>query len=134
LVLAFVLCAVAVPLAHWLLHRQADSPRNLVELAELLRQSDPPLYIVPMADHSPEVGFYLCERPRPREQLQWLRRAAEHGDRWRGVVFCEMNRSLGEIEENEWQRWGEYAMRIGPFVFFGDPPLLGRIRQAISPD
>jgi hypothetical protein len=84
-----------------------------------------------MADHDPEVGFYLCERPRPREQLQWLPRAAEHGDRWRGVVFCERGGHLHDIEESEWRRWGEHAMRIGPFVLFGDPILLGRIRQAI---
>jgi hypothetical protein len=32
---------------------------------------------------------------------------------------------------NEWQHWGEHGMRIGPFVLFGDPALLGRIRQAI---
>ena len=132
LVLAFVLCAVAVPLAHWLLHRQADSPRNLVELAELLRQSDPPLYVVPMTDYGPETGFYLCEQPRSREQLQLLRRAAEQGERWRGIVYCEMHGSLGEIEENEWQRWGAYGMRRGPFVLFGDPALLGRIREALS--
>jgi hypothetical protein len=120
-----------VALAQRLLHRPADPPGTLAELVDLLRHADPPLYVVPMTDYGPEAGFYLCERPRPREQLQWLRRAAEHSDRWRGIVFCEMNRSLGEIEENEWQRWGEHAMRIGPFVFFGDPALLGRIRQAI---
>jgi hypothetical protein len=130
-VIAFALCAAAVPLVHRLLHRHADRPRTLAELAELLRQSDPPLYAVPMADHDPEVGFYLCERPRPREQLQWLRRAAEQGDRWRGVVFCERGGWLGDIEEGEWQRWGEHGMRIGPFVLFGDPALLGRIRQAL---
>jgi hypothetical protein len=27
--------------------------------------------------------------------------------------------------------WGEYGMQVGPFVFFGDPDLLGRIRRAI---
>jgi hypothetical protein len=130
-VTAFALCAAAVPLAHRLLHPRADPPRTLAELAALLRQFDPPLYVVPMTDSSPEEGFYLCERPRPREQLQQLRRLPESADRWRGVVFCERGRHLGEIEESEWQRWGEHAMRIGPFVFFGDPALLGRIRQAI---
>jgi hypothetical protein len=130
--MAFALCAAAVPLAHRLLRPRADPPRTLAELAELLRQSEPPLYVVPMTDHGPEAGFYLCEQPRSREQLQWLRRAAEQGERWRGIVFCEMNRSLGEIEENEWQRWGAYGMRRGPFVLFGDPALLGRIREALS--
>jgi hypothetical protein len=128
---AFVLCAVAVPLAHRLLHRHTDPPHTLTELADLLRQSDPPLYVVPMTDHGLETVFYFCERPQPREQLQLLRRAVEQGDRWRGIVYCERNVSLGEIEMNEWQHWDDYGMRIGPFVLFGDPALLGRIRQAI---
>jgi hypothetical protein len=132
LVMAFAVCAAAVPLAHRLLHQHAVPPRTLAELADLLRQSEPPLYAVPMTDSSPEEGIYLCEQPLPREQLQRLPRAAEQGDRWRGVVYCERNRRLGEIEENEWQRWGEYGLRRGPFVLFGDPALLGRIREALS--
>jgi hypothetical protein len=131
LAIAFAVCAAAVPLAHRLLHRHAEPPRTLAELAALLRQSEPPLYVVPMTDLGPEAGFYLCERPRPREELQWLWRAAEHGERWRGVVFCERGVHLGEIEESEWQRWGEYGLRLGPFVLFGDPALLRRIRQAL---
>jgi hypothetical protein len=133
LVMAFALCAAAVPLTHRLLHPRAEPPRTLAQLAELLRRSEPPLYVVPMTDYGPETGFYLCEQPRSREQLQLLRRAAEQGERWRGIVFCERARHLGgEIEDSEWQRWGEHGMRIGPFVFFGDPALLGRIRQALS--
>jgi hypothetical protein len=131
LVTAFAVCAAAVPLAHRLLHRHVDPPRTLTELSALLRQFDPPLYVVPMTDHDPEAGFYLCDRPQPRERLQFLRRLPESADRWRGVVFCERGRHVGEIEDSEWQRWGDYGMRIGPFVLFGDPALLGRIRQAI---
>jgi hypothetical protein len=88
-VMAFAVCAAAVPLAHRLLHRHADPPGRLAELAALLRQSDPPLYAVPVIEHDSEAGLYLCERPRPREQLQFLRRLPESTDRWRGVVYCE---------------------------------------------
>jgi hypothetical protein len=131
-VMAFALCAAAMLLAHRLLHPRSDPPRTLAELAALLGRSDPPLYAVPMAEHDPEAGLYLCEQPRPRERLQLLRRFPEYGDRWRGVVFCERDQHLGgEIGESEWQRWGTYGMRIGLFVLFGDPDLLGRIRQAI---
>jgi hypothetical protein len=77
--MAFVLCATAVSLAHRLLHRHTDPPHTLTELADLLRRSDPPLYVVPMTKHGPETGFYLCERPQPREHLLLLRRAAERG-------------------------------------------------------
>lgn len=132
LVMTFALCAAAVPLAHRLRHRHTDPPRTLAELAACLRQSDRPLYVVSMAEHDPEAGLYLCEQPRSRERLQLLHRFPEYGDRWRGVVFCERDGYLGgEIGESEWQRWGEYGLRIGPFVFFGDPALLDRIRQAI---
>jgi hypothetical protein len=130
--MAFALCAAAVPLAHRLLHPRADPPGTLAELADLLRRLEPPLYAVPMTERDPEGGLYLCERPRPREQLQWLRRTSEHRDRWRGVVFCEGNRRLGEVEGSEWQCWDEYGLRIGPFVLFGDPALLRRVRRAIA--
>ena len=132
LVTAFAVCAAAVALAQRLLHRPADPPGTLAELVDLLRHADPPLYVVPMTDYGPEAGFYLCERPRPREQLQWLRRTSEHRDRWRGVVFCEGNRRLGEVEGSERQCWDEYGLRIGPFVLFGDPALLRRVRRAIA--
>jgi hypothetical protein len=102
-----------------------------MELSEHLRKSGLPLYVVPQTDISPEDGIYLCERPEPREQLQRLARAAERGDRWRGIVYCEFNKRLGEIDEDALNNWGEYGLRLGPFVFFGDPALLRRIRQAL---
>jgi hypothetical protein len=131
LALAFAVGAAAVLLAHRLLHRHAE-PRTLAELAALLRQSDPPLYAVPIAEHDAEAGLYLCERPRPREQLRQLPRFPELAERWRGVVHCEWNQPLTGIDEDELGRWGAYGMRMGPFVFFGDPALLGRIRRAIA--
>jgi hypothetical protein len=131
LALAFAVCAVAVPLTHRLLHSPSAPPRSLTELTQRLHRAGLPLYVVQMTDTSPEKGLYLCERPRSQEQLQWLRRAAEYGDRWRGVVFCEFSTHLGEIPDEELERWGEYGMLLGPFVFFGDPALLRRIRQAL---
>jgi hypothetical protein len=41
--MAFAVCAAAVALAERLLHRHADPPHTLAELADLLRQSDPSL-------------------------------------------------------------------------------------------
>jgi hypothetical protein len=131
LALAFTLCVVVVPLSCQLLSPPAVPPRTLTELTERLHRAGLSLDMVPLTDISPEEGLFLCERPQPREQLQKLVRAAEHGERWRGVVFCEFNRRLGEIDEAELARWGEHGMQLGPFVFFGDPALLRRIRQAL---
>jgi hypothetical protein len=129
--IVFTLCAVAVPLTCQLLSPPAAPPRTLTELTERLHRAGLSLDVVPLTDNSPEKGLYLCERPQPREQLQRLRRAVELGDRWNGIVFCEMNHPLGEVDQAEWERWGEYGMQLGLFVFFGDPALLRRIRQTV---
>jgi hypothetical protein len=129
--IAFTLCAAAIPLAHQLLSPPAPHPRTLTELIERLHQAGLSLHVVQMTDTTPEAGLYLCERPREREQLQWLRRAAEYGDRWQGVVFCELRPRQGENSNAELERWGKYGLRIGPFLFFGDPVLLRRIDQAL---
>ena len=131
LALAFALCTATVPLSHRWLDPRSAPPHNLTELAEMSRQFGLPLHVVPLRDSSLEEGIYLCQCAQSREELQRLARAAEDGDYWRGVVFCELNQRLGEIDDDEWRRWGEYGMLIGPFVLFGDPALLRRIRQAL---
>jgi hypothetical protein len=132
LTIVFALCAVAVPLIHQLLPPPAATPPpSLPDLAERLRRAGLSLHVVPMTHITPVEGLYLCERPQPREQLQRLVRAVEHSDSWRGVVFCECNKRLGEVSDEQMADWGEHGMRLGPFVFFGDPALLRRIRQAL---
>jgi hypothetical protein len=131
LALAFALCAVPVPFCHSLLHPPSVPPNSLTELTDRLNRSGLSLYVVPLTDSSPEAGLYLCERPNSREQLQKLRRAVELSERWRGIVFCEFNKRLGEVDDAELERWGEHGMVMGPFLFFGDPALLRRIRQAL---
>jgi hypothetical protein len=52
--------------------------------------------------------------------------------RWTGVVYGECSRHhedrAGVVEE-----WADGGLRAGPFVFFGDPKLLARIRTALRP-
>jgi hypothetical protein len=130
-VTAFAVTAVAVTLASRRLRPPALPPRTLGELAERLRRSDPPLYAVPLAEHSPEDGVFLCDRPRPPEQVQWLPRAPEFARRWRGVVYCERVGTATRIPEDLLEGWGEHGLGVGPFVLFGDPDLLERIREAV---
>jgi hypothetical protein len=132
LAIAFALAVVGVLLSHSLLCPPAMPRCTIAGLTERLRRAGLAFDVVPQTDISPEEGVYLCERPQLREQLQWLWRTAQYGDRWRGIVFCEFNkRRLGEIPDEELERWGEYGLRLGPFVFFGDPALLWQIRQAL---
>jgi hypothetical protein len=131
IVTAFAVIVLGVTLASRLLRPPHSPPRTLGELAERLRRSDQPLHVVPMSDHSPEDGVYFCDRPRPREQLQWLRRSPEDAPRWRGVVYCERAGKSFQVPEDQLESWGEHGLRVGPFVCFGDPALLERIRDAI---
>jgi hypothetical protein len=128
----FVGSVGAMPLAPWLLRRHADPPRTLTELTELLSRCTPPLYAVPQVEGNPEAGVWVCERPRPREQLMMLRRLREYADGWQGVVYCERLPTTFEIMQPLLpDLWGEFHMQVGPFLLFGDPPLLQRIRQVI---
>jgi hypothetical protein len=131
IVMAFAVTAVAVTLASRRLRPSPSPPRTLGELTERLRRSDPPLYAVPLAEHAPEDGVFLCDRPRPREEVQHLPRVPEFARRWRGVVYCERVGAASRIPADFVAGWGEYGLRVGPFVCVGDPALLDRIREAV---
>jgi hypothetical protein len=116
------------------------SPRTLTELTELLSWQAPSLYVAPISELSLECGIYICTYPRPREQLiKKLRSHPKCVSKWQGVVYCER---IGEMDQmpfasmsfwkEELSTWGEYGMWIGPFLFFGDPALLQRIRALVA--
>jgi hypothetical protein len=132
----FLAAVTAVPLTCGLRSRSATSPptvtesRTFTELAEVLSQAAPDLHVVPtMKNGSLEMGFYLCTDARSWEQLTSVSRSYRRADKWQGLVCCE--RIGHAFPEWEIQEWGEHAMQIGPFLFFGDPDLLRRIDQII---
>jgi hypothetical protein len=129
--MTFLGSIAAVPLGYRMLRPPEQAPRTLVELADQIRQSAPHLYVVLLRDSMPDEGLYFCERPWPRERLQHLVRARELGHRWQGVVYCERVGRTARIPPEQLVGWGEYGMRIGPLLFFGDPTLLRCIRQAV---
>jgi hypothetical protein len=106
---------------------------TLTGLAEALSQDALDLQVVPMMKNgSPEFGFYLCTDARSWEQLAPVLRRNRDAHQWNGVVYCERNNGhSSSIPEREIQLWGEHAMQIGPFLFFGDPDLLRRIDKII---
>jgi hypothetical protein len=52
-------------------------------------------------------------------------------DRWAGVVYCEHLRHPDSREEIL-ASWADCGLRVDPFVFFGDPEMLARIRTALG--
>jgi hypothetical protein len=144
----FLTAMVAVPLTCWMQTPPATPPpiltelSTLTELAEVLSQQAPEWHRVPiMKNGSLELGFYLCSETRSWEQLTSVRRSYRDAARWRGVVHCaarwrgvvhcEYISNIMPVAEWNIQEWGEHAMRIGPFLFFGDPDMLRRIDKII---
>jgi hypothetical protein len=65
------------------------------------------------------------------EQVRYLPKVPECADLWRGVVYCEKVRPDGSWAP-EMTVWGNCGLEVRPFVFFGDPEMLGLIRDALS--
>jgi hypothetical protein len=123
-----------IPLAGLWGRRPVSTPRTLSEFTERLSRSMPSLHVVHQFPGRPECPVWVCTRPQSREQVWGLIRAAECGQQWQGIVFCERMGPTWVVEaEDEFIRnnWGQYGVRVGPFVLFGDPDLLQRIRDVI---
>jgi hypothetical protein len=50
--------------------------------------------------------------------------------RWRGTLYCE--RGPGDHWPDLQEQWGDDCLVVGPFLFFGDRELLGRVRAALK--
>jgi hypothetical protein len=131
---AFLVSFLAVPLAGRMLRPAPEPPRTPAELAALLRQHRPALYVLTANTAGPQNGIYVCDRPRPREEVVGLLRRRDRAGRWGGVVYCERIGPEREMPEGELADWGEHAMRAGPLLFFGDPRLLAKIAPLVGGD
>jgi hypothetical protein len=51
-------------------------------------------------------------------------------DEWQGTLYCVRG------PEDTWpdliRQWGDYGLIVGPFLFYGDRELLGRVRAALT--
>jgi hypothetical protein len=130
----FAVAMVMIPLISQAWRRPVFPPQTLTELAARLSQGTPPLHVVMLHQRVPEGPMYVCIEPRSPESLQELLcyPSRVKAGQWRGIVFCQQK---GEqcwiLDDFIHDNWGEYGTRIGPFVFFGDPELLQRIRKEI---
>ena len=71
---------------------------------------------------------FLTTTNRGWDELNGLAKSADWIDRWRGTLFCEWNMS----GEDLLRQLGDHGMMVGPFLFFGDPELLERVRAALD--
>jgi len=130
----FAGAAAMIPLAGQLRRQPVSTPATIAELSERLRRCTPRLHFVPQFPDRAELPMWVCAGPQSREQLWGLICDPERVKKgqWHGIVLCKGTTDFCQIpDEFIRDSWGEYGMRIGRFVFFGDPDLLQRIREAI---
>jgi hypothetical protein len=130
----FAIAVGMIPLIGQSRRQPVSPPSTLTELAARLSQRTPPLHVVLLHQRKPEGPMWVSIGPRSPEFLQGLvcdpKRAT--AGQWRGIVYCQRDGEKYRIlDDFIHDHWGEYGMRIGPFVFFGDLELLQRIRAEI---
>jgi hypothetical protein len=76
------------------------------------------------------TNAYLTTTAKPIAELYWLFKDKKAMHPWAGVVYCERPPSYDRMAVTV-ESWGDCGLRAGPFVFFGDPALLARIRTTL---
>jgi hypothetical protein len=104
----------------------------MADLVEHLRAAGLHLRVVP-GDRfgTPERRAYLTTTDLTWRDLDLLPKVPERLAAWKGSVYCERN-TWPPSRDSLRRQWGEGCRCIGPFLFFGDPDLLGRIETALG--
>jgi hypothetical protein len=105
--------------------------RTIEGLVALLRRRGLAFRAVPAAKGGAlNGGAYLTTTEKPWAVLNGLSRTPERVDDWRGTVHC--GRLYGKEDAAvRLFEGGDCVMHIGHWIFFGDPSLLARIRDAL---
>jgi hypothetical protein len=102
------------------------------DLAAYLQGQGLRLHLSPSwAGGNARTNAYLSTTAKPGAELYWLAKDSRKMDPWSGVVYCERLRHPEDRKESV-DSWAECGLRVGPFVFFGDPALLARIRTTLG--
>jgi hypothetical protein len=105
---------------------------DVPDLVASLEGRGVPLHLSPTGPGAnTRIHAYLSTTAKPAAELYWLVKDTRTMHPWAGVVYCELSRNY-EDREGVVEEWAECGLRAGPFVFFGDPQLLARIRTALG--
>jgi hypothetical protein len=107
-----------------------DAP-DIPGLVGRLRTAGLGLRVVPTGRNAkPDHNAYLTATGKGFEQLHAVPRMPEFIGDWRGTVYCE--RLYSQRARQEARQGGDYCLLAGPFLIFGDPELLARIRACLA--
>jgi hypothetical protein len=142
IVLAGSLAALAL-LAAWGWRPTDDGPTaatpdvagwDVPRMAEHLRSRGLAFRLIPGDEPGVNAASsaYLTTTAKTWRELNALPKVRERIGDWQGTLHCERVNQPG-ARALQIQRWGDCCLEVGPFVFFGDPALLARVRAALRP-
>jgi hypothetical protein len=138
LVVLAVLVGLAVAAVYWGARSALQRPEvdmdawDVRDLVAYLEGRGLRLHLTPTrAGGDASANAYLTTEAKPAAELYGLITDRHTMHHWAGVVYCERCRRY-EAREVCLELWGDCGLRAGPFVFFGDPELLARIRTALE--
>jgi hypothetical protein len=106
--------------------------KDVAELTALLQSRGVALHAVSLARNGLcEDRAYLAVDDRPWDELTRLPAVRDEVGRWRGVVLCEKVLP-SSTPAAHLELWGDSCLEAPPWVFFGDPELRERIRDALA--
>jgi hypothetical protein len=87
--------------------------------------------VVSTAERGPsDRNLYLTKTAKTWAELNGTPKTTESLDDWRGTVYCESMATPNRQEQIG--LWGDCCLRLGKFVFFGDPAMLVEIGAALA--
>jgi hypothetical protein len=128
---------VSTILAVWIGRRKDGSPTSseplddwdIPRLVAYLNEAGLALRMVSARkDGVIDQAAFLTITDQEWEDLDRLFKNPKWISQWRGTLYCKRNTAGYDLSH-----WGDYSLVAGPFLFFGDPELLARVRDALAP-
>jgi hypothetical protein len=135
---------VGALLAVWIGQREGGSPRSIgpadgwdiPRLVAYLNDESLGLRMVATQKNGIiDQTAFLTTTSKGWEDLHCLPKDQKQINRWHGTLYCERGPE-GLFEGNDWSdlthQWGDCCLVVGPFLFYGDRELLGRVLAALT--
>jgi hypothetical protein len=133
LLLAALICAWNLSRGHRAAPRLPPGLQDwsIPDLAEHLRGAGLAVRVV-AAEEAGILGnrAYLTTTASSWRDLDVLMKVPERLAEWEGTVYCERTQEVDRVVRLH--LWRGCCLCAGPFIFFGDPDLLERIRAALG--
>jgi hypothetical protein len=104
---------------------------GILELADHLHRAGIHLNVVPTAKGGVvQDTAFLTTTEKSWHDLNRLRKGAKQLGPWQGILYCE-RLEIDQMRRVLADQWGDFGWTAGPFLFYGDPDLLARVRAVL---